>query len=104
MRSLPAHLSYLRYALARCWSALRFTVVSYRLLAVGRPSPHFIALLTSVVLLAFITSVIIGAVSAAPPTKPEARPEFGTYPPDCGHLYNNDSHAAWNECMGVGYK
>jgi hypothetical protein len=30
-------------------------------------------------------------------------PEFGTAPPDCQHLYNNGSHEAWAECMGVGY-
>jgi hypothetical protein len=31
------------------------------------------------------------------------RPQFGTYPPDCAHLYDNGNHEAWAECMGVGY-
>ena len=31
------------------------------------------------------------------------RPQFGTYPPDCGHLYNNGQHRAWADCMGAGY-
>ena len=31
-------------------------------------------------------------------------PQFGTLAPDCGHLYNDDTHAEWSACMGVGYK
>ena len=30
-------------------------------------------------------------------------PQFGTLAPDCGHLYNDDMHAEWSACMGVGY-
>ena len=32
------------------------------------------------------------------------RPEFGTVPPDCGHLYNVGKHKDWADCMGVGFK
>ena len=30
--------------------------------------------------------------------------EFGTTPPDCGHLYNVGKHNEWFDCMGVGLK
>ena len=30
--------------------------------------------------------------------------EFGTVPPDCGHLYNVGKHNEWFDCMGVGLK
>lgn len=30
------------------------------------------------------------------------RPQFGTYPPDCKHLYNVGRSEDWAECMGVG--
>ncbi len=29
---------------------------------------------------------------------------LGMRPPECSHLYNNDQHRAWSECMGVSYK
>lgn len=32
------------------------------------------------------------------------RPEFGTLPPDCGHLYNVDKHKEWAACIGVDYR
>ena len=31
------------------------------------------------------------------------RPEFGTYPPDCGHLYDVNKHREWASCIGVGH-
>ncbi len=52
-----------------------------------------------------VSAVIIGAikVQARLSTISAPRPEFGTYPPDCGHLYNVDKHKEWAACMGVGY-
>lgn len=37
------------------------------------------------------------------PTITELRPEFGTRPPGCAHLYNVGQSEAWAECMGVGF-
>jgi hypothetical protein len=38
------------------------------------------------------------------PERAPQRPQFGSRPPACGHLYNNGQHEAWAECMGVGYR
>lgn len=51
----------------------------------------------------FLVSFGDSVIAPEPIVTERARPQFGTTPPDCGHLYNNGNHEAWAECMGVGY-
>lgn len=46
----------------------------------------------------------LGNVSEAHDPAPTSRPQFGTFPPDCGHLYNKGQHQEWAACMNVEYK
>ncbi len=52
---------------------------------------------------ATLSLLIFLAGASQPTTEAPPRPEFGTFPPDCGHLYNVDEHKEWAACMGVGY-
>ena len=51
-------------------------------------------------LVSFGDTVYVDTSLASAPT----RPQFGSRPPACGHLYNTGQHEAWAECMGVGYR
>ena len=61
---------------------------------------RWLILLSVVFLVSFRDAVIIERVEEvrAP------RPQFGTLPPDCSDLFDNQHHEAWAECMGVGYR
>ena len=68
---------------------------------------QLIIVFTIVTALLFASAEIIDAIRpASQPCEPTPeltlRPQFGTYPPDCGHLYNTGRSKEWQECMGIG--
>jgi len=64
-----------------------------------------LALICAWLLLMLVATTLMLTSQVKPPTisTPESRPQFGSYPPDCGHLYDVDKHREWADCMGVGY-
>ena len=55
--------------------------------------------------LALITceiTTVIDEQATVPEKVHTPRPQFGTLPPGCGHLYNVDRSDDWATCMGVG--